>query len=50
MNRLQLRSLVRLVHADSGVGTDGDLLARYHRDGDDAALTALVHRYGRLVW
>jgi RNA polymerase sigma factor (sigma-70 family) len=50
VNRLQLRSLVRLIHADNGTGADADLLTRYHRDGDESAFTALVHRYGRLVW
>jgi RNA polymerase sigma factor (sigma-70 family) len=50
VNWLQLRSLVRLIHADNGAGADADLLARYHRDGDESAFTALVHRYGRLVW
>src|SRR5262245_14480183 len=50
MNRLQLRSLVRLVHAEPGLGTDADLLERYAREGDELAFTALVHRYGRLVW
>jgi RNA polymerase sigma factor (sigma-70 family) len=50
VNRLQLRSLVRLIHADNGAGADEELLARYHRDGDESAFTALVHRYGRLVW
>src|SRR5262245_48060065 len=46
-----LRHIRRLVGAgDSGPHGDGDLLARFAAQRDEAAFAALVERYGRLVW
>src|SRR5262245_28865836 len=44
----QLRGLV-LADQDGG-RSDGELLARYLADRDEAAFAALVHRHGALVW
>jgi RNA polymerase sigma factor (sigma-70 family) len=44
----QLRGLV-LAEQDGG-RSDGELLARYLADRDEAAFAALVHRHGALVW
>src|SRR5262245_47376075 len=49
-----LEMLARLSHGLAGQGavrpSDTDLLARFVRDRDEAAFTALLDRHGRLVW
>jgi RNA polymerase sigma factor (sigma-70 family) len=40
----------RRLAPESGEPVDGELLARFARDGDQAAFEMLVHRHGPMVW
>src|SRR5437763_15485059 len=44
-----LTGVIRHLHPPAGGATDGELLDRYARGGDEAAFAALVRRYGGLV-